>query len=264
MNWWLPLFAMMAYLLGFGLQYARVRHGCTASKMLVLVFVLIALVLHADILHLLIDDGAGQNLTWSNLLSLAMWLMMVLLLLLNLFRPVETLFLLVLPVVIISVVLAVALNGVTVNNQIKNPDNLFHILLGVLTFSMICVAGLQAIALAIQERMLKHHYQGVWTKYLPPLESMESGLFQTLLLGFILLTVVIVTSAYWFYSMLSQPFVWQKLALSLVAWLVFAILLVGRWCNGWRGKKAVYFTLAIVWLLFILYFGSKLFGVVFS
>src|SRR5690606_32742687 len=45
--------------------------------------------------------------------------------------------------------------------------------------------------------------------------------------------------------------------LSMLSWLVFGALLVGRWRRGWRGAKAVRLTLVAMALLVLAFFGSK-------
>jgi len=50
----------------------------------------------------------------------------------------------------------------------------------------------------------------------------------------------------------------HKTLLSIMAWLVFGVLLWGRWRYGWRGSLAVRLTLAGIILLLLSYFGSKL------
>jgi ABC-type uncharacterized transport system permease subunit len=50
----------------------------------------------------------------------------------------------------------------------------------------------------------------------------------------------------------------HKTLLSIIAWLVFGLLLWGRWRYGWRGRKAVWLSLAGIILLLLGYFGSKL------
>ena len=248
------------YVLTFGLQYARVKQRCPCPRPWVMLFALVAILLHAELLHVLIDVPGGQDLSFWNLFSLAAWLVMLLLFLITLIRPLETIFLIALPMVAVGVVLSSVSHHQVITNTAASPDNLFHILLSVLTFAMLCVAGLQAVALAIQDYMLKHKYEGIWTKYLPPLQSLEKTLFQTVLLGFILLTLELITSLVLFYSLLmTTPSLWQKVIMTTLIWLVFAILLFGRWVWGWRGRRAIYLTLAGVWLLVLVYFGSQLF-----
>jgi ABC-type uncharacterized transport system permease subunit len=45
--------------------------------------------------------------------------------------------------------------------------------------------------------------------------------------------------------------------LSLVAWIIFGVLLVGRWRWGWRGRRAVKLTLTGMVILVLAFFGSK-------
>jgi ABC-type uncharacterized transport system permease subunit len=46
--------------------------------------------------------------------------------------------------------------------------------------------------------------------------------------------------------------------LACLAWIVFSVLLWGRNHLGWRGHKAIRWTLAGFCLLMLAYFGSKL------
>ena len=49
----------------------------------------------------------------------------------------------------------------------------------------------------------------------------------------------------------------HKTVLSIAAWIVFGILLFGRWRWGWRGRRAVRLTLAGAVVLLLAFFGSK-------
>ena len=49
----------------------------------------------------------------------------------------------------------------------------------------------------------------------------------------------------------------HKTALSIIAWLVFGVLLWGRWRHGWRGRSAVNLTLTGMAILLLAFFGSK-------
>ena len=49
----------------------------------------------------------------------------------------------------------------------------------------------------------------------------------------------------------------HKTVLSIIALVVFGILLLGRWRFGWRGRKAIQWTLAGYAILVLGYFGSR-------
>jgi ABC-type uncharacterized transport system permease subunit len=63
---------------------------------------------------------------------------------------------------------------------------------------------------------------------------------------------VLITS--WFtFSHIFIPLLWQKTLLSLFAWLVFMVLLIGRYYFGWRGKFAIRWTFSGVFLVVLIY-----------
>lgn len=91
---------------------------------------------------------------------------------------------------------------------------------------------------------------------LPALNTMEQQLFGMLWLGFALLSVGLLTGLVFVDDLLAQHLV-HKTTLSVVAWVVFGTLLVGRWRLGWRGQTAVRWTLGGFAALMLAYFGSK-------
>ncbi len=94
-------------------------------------------------------------------------------------------------------------------------------------------------------------------KHFPPLQSMESLLFSFLWAGWLLLSLSLI-SGWLFLDNLFAQHVVHKTLLSCTAWLVFGILLWGRHQLGWRGHKAIRWTIAGFFLLMLAYFGSKL------
>jgi len=92
---------------------------------------------------------------------------------------------------------------------------------------------------------------------LPPLETLEELLFHLIKAGFAVLTVSLLTGLVFVSDLFGQHLA-HKTLLSIFAWLVFAVLLWGRWKKGWRGRVAVKMTLVGIVLLLLSYFGSKL------
>ena len=81
-------------------------------------------------------------------------------------------------------------------------------------------------------------------------------LFRVIAAGFALLTLTLVTGALFVGNLFGQHLV-HKTVLSIVAWLVFGVLLYGRWRSGWRGRRAVNLTLIGMAVLVLAFFGSK-------
>lgn len=165
----------------------------------------------------------------------------------------------ILPVMLIFMLLVLVIPGYAMIESAHHFDNLFHIALSLLTFSVLCMAGAQALLLAVQERLLRGRPRGGFLHQLPPLEVMESLLFKMIIAGFVLLSVLLGTSFYFFHAVLwTNQWLIHKTMLVLLAWVIFAVLLLGRYLRGWRGRKAIYGTLWGVLLLVVVYFGSKL------
>jgi ABC-type uncharacterized transport system permease subunit len=131
-----------------------------------------------------------------------------------------------------------------------------HIILSLLAYSIITLAALQALLLAVQEKLLRRHQLNGIFNYLPPLVTMESLLFRMIWIGFALLSASIVSGFFFLNDMFAQHLA-HKTILSIIAWLVFAILLIGRHIAGWRGQTAAKWTIAGFIALMLAYFGSK-------
>lgn len=132
-----------------------------------------------------------------------------------------------------------------------------HIALAVLAYAVLSVAAAHALVLWLHERRLKQHQLAGVTRGLPPLATTESLLFQLIGTGFALLTLTLVTGALFVQDLFAQHLV-HKTVLSIASWLVFGVLLWGRWVHGWRGRTAAGWTLSGMAVLLLAYFGSKL------
>ena len=133
---------------------------------------------------------------------------------------------------------------------------LFHVLSSLIAYSLLALAATHAVVLSIQNSYLHSHQPGGIVKFLPPLKNMESLLFDTIVFGFICLSVSLASGLIFLENMFDQQIA-HKTILSITAWFVFAILLIGRWFFGWRGRTAIRWTLAGFISLMLSYFGSK-------
>jgi ABC-type uncharacterized transport system permease subunit len=133
----------------------------------------------------------------------------------------------------------------------------FHVAMATTAFAFLTIGAALAVAQVVVDRQLRSRRPLGLLKILTPLESLESGCFHSILAGFTLLTLALVSGAFFIENLFAQHLV-HKVALAIVAWVVFGILLLGRRRFGWRGRKALRWTLAGYVLLGLSYFGSKL------
>ena len=93
---------------------------------------------------------------------------------------------------------------------------------------------------------------------LPPLLTMERILFRIIALGFLLLTLTLGSGMLFSEELFGKPLQFNhKVVFGIIAWCLFAALLVGRQIYGWRGRIALRWTLAGFLVLVLAYIGSK-------
>ncbi len=137
-----------------------------------------------------------------------------------------------------------------------------HFALGVGSYGLFGAAVLHALMLDAAERRLRSGGVQAATpapassgsaKGLPLLQ-LERLTFRFVEAGFITLTATLVLGAintvHWRWGD-------HKAVFSLLAWGVFAALLIGRWQRGWRGRHATRWVYAGALLLLLAYVGSR-------
>ncbi|UCF57560.1 MAG: c-type cytochrome biogenesis protein CcsB [Deltaproteobacteria bacterium] len=78
----------------------------------------------------------------------------------------------------------------------------------------------------------------VFLNLIPGSAILDELSYQMIIIGFILLTLGIITGAVWAHSAWGRYWGWDpKETWSLITWLVYAALLHSRMIRGWRGKK---------------------------
>ena len=140
-------------------------------------------------------------------------------------------------------VMPVFFSGETVPAETWSYLFRFHLLAALAAYSFMTIAFVQAVLLALLQRQLKDPAAATESSglvaNLPNLMAMERILYRIVLLGFVCLTLVLVLGAFATNDAYGQFFVFDhKTVLSWMAWIVFAVLLVGRYFFGWRNKKA--------------------------
>ncbi|MFP4137399.1 MAG: cytochrome C assembly family protein [Halomonas sp.] len=136
------------------------------------------------------------------------------------------------------------------------PGVALHAVSSLLAFAVLAIAAVQAVLLGLQNRALRqHHVHGI-VQALPPLTTMERLLFELIWTGMALLTLSILSGFLFLDNMFAQHLA-HKTILSLAAWVIFATLLFSHHRLGWRGMRAVRWTLSGCAVLLLAYFGSR-------
>ena len=132
-----------------------------------------------------------------------------------------------------------------------------HILVAMSSYGLLTVGTIVALYALVQERRLQAARLSPINQLFAPLETTEKLLFGVAAAGFVGLTLAIVSGSSFVDDLVEQHLA-HKFGLSLLAWLIFGVLLAGRHFWGWRGKRAVRLYLGGFAVLCLAYFGSRL------
>lgn len=260
------LAALLYGTLGFHFWFTRWRESetqCVACPMQIWERAAIAsaLLLHALGLYLALFSDAGMRFSFSLSLSLMMWLAVLIYWLESFMSRMEGMQPMVLPLAAACAALPVFLPQVHLVAHASATGFKLHFLAAMLAYSLLTLSALHAIFMGFTENALHKRSLKLRLNSLPPLLSMESLLFRMLLVGFILLTLTVGSGVLFSEELFGKPLTLDhKTLFAFASWGIFATLLIGRHAWGWRGKRALRWTLAGFSVLILAYVGSRFVG----
>ena len=141
-----------------------------------------------------------------------------------------------------------------------NHKELIHIVISFGAAGALLVATLQALLLAVSQWLIRHKRTATLLQVVPPLQTMETVLYQLVWISVGLLSTVIISSVWLFGNIFISP-LWAKSVLVLVSWGVLVGLLIGRYAFGWRGPTVVRMTVVGFVCVMVAYFLSQWLGI---
>lgn len=249
--------ASIAYgLVSIHLYWALVRR-MPIAKGFTLGMLMVGMLAHAVLLYPSVITLYGLNFNVFNVVSLTCLFFLLFYVLFCLYRPILSLGILAAPTALLGMTAGffgrapyAPLTNISLGLEI-------HIVLSMAAYCVLLMAAVQAIILRLQLRELKHQtVNRFWVNKLPALQTMESLLFDMILLGFVLLSVALGIGFIYVYDLMAQHIA-HKTVFSLLSWLVFGWLIIGHWRLGWRGKRAANITIYGFVLLAVGFVGSK-------
>ena len=253
----LALIAALLYLAATAVHLLDIFQQRTGLGRPVVVLGALAMACHGFIAWDSISSAEGISLGFYKISALIFLVINLVCALLLLRRPLQNLLVLLFPLSAMSVLVstfAPSTAGISTN---LSGGLLLHISSSILAYAVFTLAAAQAALVAAQDYQLRHRHTRGIVQILPPLQLMETMLFELLLVGVILLTVAIVSGALFIDDIFGQSLV-HKTVLTIVAWMMFSVLLWGHQQLGWRSQTAVRLTLGGFVVLMLAFFGSKL------
>jgi ABC-type uncharacterized transport system permease subunit len=233
------------------------HHAAAAPYPRVVLLAAFGLLVHAIlVVHMMLARGT-MVIGFGTALSLFAWQTALLLWLISLRSSTGALGFVVYPLAGACAVIGLLIPDPNGPREPLDVPAQLHIVISMVAYGLLTLGAIQAIVLSLQHRQLRQRPPLKPLATLPPLQTMETLLFRLLGAGLVLLTLAIATGAV-FINHLVEQHLTHKLVLSIIAWLIFAILLVGRWRYGWRGRVASRGVLIGYAVLVLAYFGSKL------
>jgi ABC-type uncharacterized transport system permease subunit len=254
--YYLGLLTILSYLLTGIAQGAHLFGRFPCKRFRYLTYSSLCLMAHGLLLYQLIERPEGQNLNWLVMFSFTLWLMNIFIVLTSFRSKIESLTVLTSPLAALSVALVLMFAGTQIIATKAQPAVLVHIFISLLAMSLLFLASSQAIVMGCQNYLLKHHHSTLLLHILPPLQTMETLLFNIILGGMVLFSASLV-SGFFFGENLLHSLLQPKTLLAISAWCLLGFLLFGRKQFGWRGPTAVRWTLSATLLALLSYFGTK-------
>lgn len=247
--------AFVLYLAAALWQGLSLLRRAPARPILVRMLATLGLLLHIPLVVKLLGQSPGFLPGFTTSVTLFMAVAVNVVLVASLFKPVLNAGIALFPIAGVALIAAA---GLPSEGSAKGltPGILLHAVSSALAFATIAIAAAQAVLVGLQNQALRHHHIRGIVQSLPPLTTMERVLFELVWAGVLLLTLSII-SGFLFLDNLFAQHLAHKTVLSITAWLILATLLVGRYRLGWRGMRAVKWTLTGGVFLILAYFGSK-------
>ena len=220
----------------------------------------VALVLNGMLLYRSVVRPDGLDMSVGNGIGMLVWLTVVIYWVGGLaFRGLAAILGLMAPIAFCAVVVQASVMHVHhIVNYGGDPLFALHFAIAMLAYALFFVATVHALVMLAEEKWLHRGVLPPFIRQLPPLLEMEALLFRILLAAFVLLTLTVLSGLFFSEELFGKPFtLTHKNVFAILSWFIFGGLLAGHYFRGWRGRTAVYWTLAGFTALLLAYIGSK-------
>lgn len=221
-------------------------------------FLVPVLLLHAMAIWSPVWQKQVLLMGFEPVLGLLAWLM-VLLYWVGSFRyPLRGVQLILFPFAAVVMLIAWLLPGQPRLYPLHNAAFMLHVLAALLAYALFGITTLLAILMLVRHHYLHYRKNRPQQGFLPPLLSIEKLMFQGLMVGFLLLTVAVVSGTVFSRAVFGEPaHLTHKTFFGILSWLVYLAVLIKHHTQAWRGRKAAWWIIVAFVLLLLAYIGSN-------
>lgn len=139
--------------------------------------------------------------------------------------------------------------------RVRNVWLLVHILMVLIGYSCLLLSAGAAFFYLLQERRVKRRRENSGAGFLsrmtadrlPPLETLDRLITRSMSIGFVSITVAVIAGSTWAFIETGTKWISEaKIAVSLVTWAFYLLMVFLRISAGWRGRKAAVLSLTVL------------------
>jgi ABC-type uncharacterized transport system permease subunit len=251
------IFALLLYSLASTYLFMHLKQNKAVNTRNLFILAVSAILTHCTAIYFATVMPDGLNLGIQNMPSIILLSINIIVVTSSFKKPLHNLLIFLFPLSIIFILVAIIFRDLEPHLVVVNVAIGSHILLSIVSYSLLTMASLQAALWSWQNHQLKSHRLSKIINILPALQTMEALIFELVLAGVITLALGMAIGFTFIDNIFAQQLV-HKTVLSLFGLLIFTIVLWGRYQLGWRGNKAGKWVIGGFCMLMLAYFGSKL------
>ena len=157
--------------------------------------------------------------------------------------------------------LPLLLQGEITTNPLTKIIFPVHVTLVIFSYAAFVVTFVSGVMYLIQEHELKAKHFGAAFQRLPALNTCDEIGYRSLTIGFVLLTLGVVTGIFW--NNQRDGRYWHndpKEVMALVTWLVYLFIMHYRLTAGWRGRRVAWLSIAGFVIVILTWLGARALG----
>jgi len=201
----------------------------------------------------IVEEGIVANrcpiTNFYETLSMCAFLIVILYLFAHWRYRVESLSVLIFPLVFVMALVATLGNPVSAWSSpvVRDTWLTVHIVLVLLGYAALALTAVASLLYLFQERELKTKKPRKFYYRLPALGTLDDLISKSMAVGFVLITLAVIAGSTWAFIELKTAWIKQpKIAISFFTWGIYLALVCLRTTAGWRGRKAAILTVTLV------------------
>ncbi len=133
------------------------------------------------------------------------------------------------------------------NPGVRDAWLLVHVILVLAGYTALLLTAAGSVFYLVQERRLKSKRTPSLFAKLPPLGTLDKIITQSMGIGFAFITLALVAGSTWAYVETGTRWIREpKIAISLMTWVFYLVMVFLRATAGWRGRKAALMAITVL------------------